>query len=58
MIVRSALNFAAHFAAGIAFGMLAVAACAAWRRTAQSASQEREPRPTATGNGQQPQEGR
>jgi hypothetical protein len=32
MIIRQGLNFAAHFAAGLAFGALAVAAMAVCRR--------------------------
>ncbi len=35
MLIRQSLNFAAHFAAGIAIGALAVAAWKGWRGEAQ-----------------------
>ena len=37
MLIRQSLNFAAHFAAGLAMGALAIAAWNAWRGEAQPA---------------------
>ncbi len=37
MLIRQGLNFAAHFAAGLAMGALAIAAWNAWRAETQPA---------------------
>lgn len=44
MIIRQTFNFAAHLAAGVAFGLLAVAACKACRNWRCGVSEGNEPK--------------